>query len=208
MEGVIIKYKDDKGYGFIKDENERERFFHISDVQEQYKFKEMFHEYFYLNEYYDDGKTKIVDFTPHDATKGPAALKIFLSIKTINDKYCSDAFECFVKDIDYNVWGVSSIVQGIRQCQRIPFGATAGGFGTYRTGYPEMHRDLKLKFRKIGGIGWGEIEIRNLALNLNGRSKITTSFVENLNNKLKNQKIKIFGNNGYWKLEDENILIV
>jgi hypothetical protein len=208
MEGVIIEYKDDKGYGFIKDENEQDRFFHISDVKEQYKFKEMFHEYFYSDEYYDDGKTKIVEFTPYNAKKGPVALKIFLSKKTINDKYCSDVFECFVKDINYDVGGVLSIVQGIKQGRPIPFGATAGGFGTYRIGYPETHRDLKLKFRKISGVGWGEIEIRNLALSLNGRSKITANFVEKLNIKLKNQKIKIFGNNGYWKLKDENILIV
>jgi cold shock CspA family protein len=33
MKGRVIKYFDEKGYGFIKDENEDKRFFHISNVK-------------------------------------------------------------------------------------------------------------------------------------------------------------------------------
>jgi cold shock CspA family protein len=38
MKGVMIHYDDKKGFGFIKDENEDERFFHISNLYEKSEF--------------------------------------------------------------------------------------------------------------------------------------------------------------------------
>lgn len=32
MKAKVVKYFDEKGYGFVRDENGESRFFHISDV--------------------------------------------------------------------------------------------------------------------------------------------------------------------------------
>jgi hypothetical protein len=209
MEGVIIKYIDDKGFGFIKDENEQDRFFHINDIKEQHKFKTCFSDYYFYekfaDEYYDDN-IYIVDFTPYSNNKGLTAVEIQLSKKIFNDKNCMNIFEALITDLKYDVWGDTTCVSGIKKGQSIPFGATVGGNGTYRIGYPEMHRDLLLHFRKIGGAGWGDIEIRNLALNINNRQKITTNFVDSLKEKIVNKKMEICGNNGNWKIKNTALL--
>jgi len=37
MKGIIVDYFEEKGFGFIKDENEDKRFFHISEIREKSK---------------------------------------------------------------------------------------------------------------------------------------------------------------------------
>ena len=199
MEGIIIKYYDEKGYGFIVDENYQDRFFHISEVKEQNKFKE------YLDRL-KNSNINIVTFTPEKTKKGHIAIKIFLSSKKCNDTYCKDISEALVTDVEKCNIETSYIVQGIKRGQSIPYCATAGSNGTYRVGYPEVHRYLTLSFIKIGGIGWGDIEIRDLALNINERQNVTDKFVAELKNKLNKEKIKIFGNNGQWEIKNTDIL--
>lgn len=50
MKGVVIDYKEDRGFGFIKDENEESRFFHISDIREKTRFLSNLGKYIFWDE--------------------------------------------------------------------------------------------------------------------------------------------------------------
>ena len=75
MEGIIVKYVEDKRYGFIKDENDKERFFHISNIENSERFLENIFDYSFE---YNEG-CFIVEFDPLSNDKGLAATKIILT---------------------------------------------------------------------------------------------------------------------------------
>src|SRR5690625_5163973 len=60
MQGRVFKYFQDKGYGFIKDENGNSRFFHITKVKE-------------LN---DISEGSLVEFKPEETKKGLSCIDI------------------------------------------------------------------------------------------------------------------------------------
>ncbi|GEP93342.1 hypothetical protein CTE07_49870 [Chitinophaga terrae (ex Kim and Jung 2007)] len=52
----------------------------------------------------------------------------------------------------------------------------------------------------------GRIDVRDLVLDINGKSRITDNLVENLKNKLIGQVIKVIPRRNQWILEDSSIL--
>lgn len=71
MKGKIIKYFEEKGYGFILDEKGEKRFFHISDTLSPLDIKE------YL----------FVEFEPSKNKKGLSSTNIKITNKSTNTKF-------------------------------------------------------------------------------------------------------------------------
>ncbi|MFD2514202.1 cold-shock protein [Pontibacter locisalis] len=206
MKGIITKYFEDKGFGFIKDENETERFFHVSSIKGKDKFLNNITDYLYTT--WLDRKCYVVDFEPYENEKGLNSLNIELTNQVFNEKPTNSEFEALVTDIDYYRDSLTRTSSGYKKGQSAPFGATAGGNGTYRLGYPEVIRELNLYFRRVDDIGWGTIDIRDLALKVNGRSKITDRFVSSLNNHLVGRTVSILPKNNEWYLKDSSVLVI
>lgn len=204
MQGVVIKYVDDKGFGFIKDENKENRFFHISNVISRKEFLENLNYYYYSEDC--NNKCYIVEFNPEQNNKGLTVSNIKLTKLYLNDKSLNHKFQAIVTDFDYAVNSLTRIVQGIKKNAQIPYGVTAGSNGTYRIGFPEVTRELNIEFRKLSGIGWGTIEVRDLILELNDRQKITSSLVSKFKEKLIGKTIEVYAKKGQWYLKNVSIL--
>ena len=204
MKGIIVDYFEEKGFGFIKDENEEKRFFHINDIKEKSKFLNNLTDYYYTD--WEERKCYVVDFNPNETEKGLNARNINLTSQIFNDKSIKTGFEAKIVNLTYDVDSLTRIVSGIKKGSSMPFGATAGGNGTYRIGYPEVLREVNLHFRRIDDIGWGRIEVRELVLNLNSREKITEKFIETLKKQLVGKFVDIYPNSAKWELKDNSIL--
>ena len=85
MKGIITKYFDKKGFGFIKDQDENLRFFHISSVIERNKFLSNLPEYIY-EESGNEICNKVVIFKAMENEKGLQAIDIILTDKMFNDQ--------------------------------------------------------------------------------------------------------------------------
>jgi cold shock CspA family protein len=205
MKGIVKKYIEDKCFGLITDENEEERFFHISEVVDKEMFLKNWSSYSYLE--FHKESPKIVEFHPTQNQKGLIASKIELTNQVLNDKSNANKFKAIITDFNYDVESFTRIVQGIKKGNSAPFGSTAGSNGTYRNGYPDTTRELNLSFKKMNDIGWGKIDVRSLVLSLNNRKKITNSFVEKLRGKLIGKEVEIFAIQNQWNLRNDSILI-
>jgi len=206
MKGIIIDYKTEKGFGFIKDENEDKRFFHINNIKERKKFLKNIDDFFYTTYY--ERICYVVTFIPGENEKGLNATNINLTKQIFNDKTQTTPFKVEITNVHYLYETITWVATGIKN-GRIPLGATSGGYGTYRVGYPEVIRELNIHFRRVDDIGWGTIDVRDLALEINKRSKITKRFIENLKNKLVGQIVTIKPYNKTWNtwvLIDPSIL--
>lgn len=204
MKGIIIDYFEDKGFGFIKDENEEKRFFHISDINDRNAFLKNLSDYYFTD--WVERKCYVINFNPSQNEKGLNALNIELTDQIFNDESLTTEFEAKIIDIKYDKASLTRTVSGIKQGMSKPFGATSGGNGTYRLGYPEELRELNIYFRKINDIGWGKIDVREISLNINERSKITEKFILTLKNKIIGKTVKILPNIKNWTLKDNSIL--
>lgn len=206
MKGVITKYDYDRGFGFIFDENENVRFFHISSVVDRDEFLRETHEYL-CSDIIEDN-CFIVKFSPGQNEKGLLALNLNLTEQVLNDKSDEQVFDTKIVELKYEVDICTGIMQGIKKGEDVPLGATAGGDGTYRIGYPEVFKKLIIIFKRVDDIGWGKIEIRELALNLNKRRKITKKFISALENKLLGKIVKVTTNQNNWILADSSVLVI
>ena len=206
MKGIITKYDEDKGFGFIKDENEQKRFFHISEINEKHIFLNDISKYYYTEFY--ERECCIVSFDASENDKGLCAVNIRLTEQIFNDKSDDIEFEAEVVDFKYFVDSLTRTVSGIKKGKSAPFGATTGSNGTYRIGYPESLRLLHIHFRKKDDIGWGVIEVRELVLSINNKSKITEKLVSSIKNNLLGKKITIIQKDKIWNLKDSSILKV
>ncbi len=204
MKGIITDYIEDKGFGFIKDENEEKRFFYISNFKHKDLFLSNITDYYYSN--YIDRKCYVVTFDPSQNEKGLNALNISLTKQIFNDMSSYIEFDAKALDIKYDRASLTRIVSGINNGMSKPYGATVGGNGTYRIGYPEVLRELNIYFRRIDDIGWDTIDIRDEALRVNNRKQITEKFVENLKNQLVGKSIQIKNSGTTWKLKDDSVL--
>jgi len=204
MKGIITDYKEEKGFGFLKDENEEKRFFHISALGEKDKFLSNLTDYYFTD--WEDRKCYVVNFTPGENSKGLNATNIILTNQIFNDKTLKSPFEVLITDFKYFSETLTRIVSGVKDGSSIPFGASRGGNGTYRIGYPEAFKELNIHFRKIDEIGWGTIEVRDLVLNINDRSKITDRLVETLKDNIVGRKVFITPTSVSWNLNDNSIL--
>jgi len=122
------------------------------------------------------------------------------------DKSIKSNFDVKITEIKYDTASLTRMVSGIKKGMSPPPGVTAGGNGTYRLGYPEVLRELNIYFRRIDDIGWSSIDVREIVLNINDRSKITDKLVEILNNKLVGTITTICLNKNNWALVDNSIL--
>lgn len=203
MKGVITKYFSDRGYGFILGEDNNSYYFHISKFKDRNEFDENFQEYY---RYHFDDTCYQIKFVPSTSNKGMCAINISLTAEKINDRKNNEIFDVKITEIKNEIHTVSRTVQGIKKGEDAPFFATAGGNGTYRLGYPETYRNLCLYFSRQDKQGWGLIEVRDLFLEINKRSKITSKAVDLLQEKLINKTIQVTSNGNDWVVVDQNIL--
>lgn len=204
MNGIITDYIEDKGFGFIKDQNENKRFFHISKIREKDKFLNNITTYLYTE--WVERNCFVVDFKEVENEKGLSAIDIHLTNQIFNDKSIISIYEAEIMDLKYDTDSITRVVSGIKSGMSVPFGATSGGNGTYRLDYPEVFRELNIYFRRTDDIGWGTIDVRELVLDINDRSKITEKLIEILKNKIVGKSIPIISNQKKWKLIDNSIL--
>jgi hypothetical protein len=206
MKGIIIDYIEEKGFGFIKDENEEKRFFHINDLKARDLFLNNLTDYYYTD--WDERKCYVVTFIPSQNKKGLNALDITLTNQIFNEKNVTGVFEAKIIDFKYDVASLTRVISGITKGKHEPFGATGGGNGTYRIGYPETLQELNIYFRRINDIGWGTIDVRELVLTINDRSKITDKLIDTLKYQLVGKMQWINQKNNAWTLKDNSILQV
>ena len=204
MKGIITDYIEDKGFGFIKDQNENKRFFHISQIREKDKFLNNITAYLYTD--WVERNCFVVDFKEDENEKGLSAIDIHLSNQIFNDKSIVNSFQAKIIDFKYDTNSLTRTVSGIKSGMSVPFGATSGGNGTYRLGYPEVIRELNIYFRRTDDIGWGKTDVRELVLEVNERSKITDKLIETLKNKIVGKTIHIVSNKKEWMLVDKKIV--
>jgi hypothetical protein len=205
MKGIIIKYDEDKRYGFIKDENQNTRFFHISSINQKNQFLNNILDYYFSN--FIERKCYVVQFSPISNSKGLNAININLTNQIFNDMSKATIFDAEITDIEYDNTSLTRIISGMKNGS-IPIGATAGSNGTYRIGYPEGNKNLNLYFRRINDIGWDSIEVRDLVLKINSRKKITKKFIENLKKKLIGKQIQVFPLGEKWNINKQSVLKV
>ena len=203
MKGVITKYFSDKGYGFILGEDSNSYYFHISKFKNRKEFDENFQQYYRYH--FDDAYYQIT-FVPSTSDRGLCAIKIDLTDEKINDRESDEIFDAKITEVKNDIQTISRTVQGIKKGEGAPFFATAGGNGTYRLGYPETFRNLYLYFSRQDKQGRGLIEARDLFLEINERSKITSKAIDSLQEKLTNKTIQVTSNGNDWVLVDQNIL--
>jgi len=206
MKGVITSYREDKGFGFIKDENEVEYFFHISSVIDKNTFLNNIVDYFYSE--FAERICYVVNFTAGENQQGPVATRITLTEQIFNDKTDNEGFDVRITDVTYHVNSLTRIAQGYTKGRSKPFGATAGSNGTYRLGYPEISKQLLIRFRRVDEIGWGNIEVKDQALTINSRSNMTGSFVVTLKSKLVDKLASVHSDGQNWLLSNNSILKV
>lgn len=204
MKGIIVDYFEDKGFGFLKDENEDKRFFHINNIRERDKFLDNLTDYYYTD--WVERKCYVINFNPSQNEKGLNALDINLTKQIFNDSSTTTEFDAKIVDFKYDTDSLTRVVSGITKGKSRPLGATTGGNGTYRIGYPEVFRQLNIYFRRIDDIGWGTIDVRDLVLIINDRSKITDSLIHTFKNKLTGKTLTITQNRKNWTLKDQSIL--
>ena len=204
MKGIIVDYVEAKGFGFITDENEEKRFFHISNIKERNKFLSNITDYYYTD--WQERKCYVVNFNPSENEKGLNAIDINLTNQIFNDKSIKSEFDVKIVDLERYEDSLTRTVSGIKKGESAPPGTTAGSNGTYRFGYPEVLRELNIHFRRIDDIGWGTIDIREVVLTINDRSKITDKLVDTLRSKLVGKIISIYPKNYEWTLKDNSIL--
>ena len=204
MKGVITTYFEEKGYGFIVDENEENRFFHINSIKNQKKFLKNISAY--INSDFYQNRSFILSFTPSQNHEGLTAINIELTSDVLNDQTWRDEFEATVTNLKYETLSFTRTTSGIGKGTPKPFGATAGSNGTYRIGYPEEIRELKIYFKRKDDIGWGSTEVRGSVLIINKRKKITTKLINKLRTKLVGNTIKVSSDGTNWILCDHSIL--
>jgi len=98
MKGKIIKYVEEKGFGFILDEKAGKRFFHISDTLNPLEIKEQL----------------FVEFEPHESEKGLISTKIRITDSITNTKFIK-IYDTNIKCSNIKQFGIS---QGSEQFYR------------------------------------------------------------------------------------------
>ena len=110
----------------------------------------------------------------------------------------------FIQSIDRSEISLSRCITGISKDKQKYYDAPGSGFfggnGTYREGYPEVKRELLMTVRieydksSIGTgipVGIQKVDIRELALIMNEREKITDAFVSSLRRKLIGKRVEL-----------------
>jgi len=204
MKGIIIDYIEDKGFGFIMDENQEKRFFHISDIIERRKFLDNIPDYYFTD--WIERTCYVVEFTPTENTKGLNVKDVKLTSQIFDERTKDLEFEARIVDVEYYVDSLTRTVSGIKNGMSDPIGSTAGSNGTFRMGYPEYVRELNIHFRRIDDIGWGTIDVRELALSINNRRSITNKFISTLKNKLVGKTVDMVLEKSQLMIKDSSIL--
>lgn len=77
MKGIITDFFEDKGFGFIKDETEQKRFFHISNIKDKNVFLANIEDFYFTD--WIERRCYIIDFNASENEKGLCALNIELT---------------------------------------------------------------------------------------------------------------------------------
>jgi len=204
MKGAVYQYDKVKGFGFLKDENGEQRFFHINEIADKVTFLNNLEDYWETT--WVDRVCYVVEFTPAPGKVGLAAKNIKLTEQVLNDKNSTGVIPVKIVDVRKEVDSVGRIMQGIKKGQPKPFGATAGGNGTYQIGYPEVTKNLFIDFIRTDDIGWGSIDVWKLVLAINDRSNVTDRLVATLKQKLIGKAARMIGAQDKWLLKDLALL--
>lgn len=114
-----------------------------------------------------------------------------------------------VLDVVRNESSAASLVQGVKkneQCRYQP-PLYHGSNGTYRVGFPQHQREV-LVVVDVRGLGKRQIDIRNDALKVNGRERVTDRFVEQLREKLIGTELKVVATRYESYVVDTNDLVL
>jgi hypothetical protein len=108
-----------------------------------------------------------------------------------------------VTDVVYETTSITQIVQGVSHSESRKFREPnfVGGNGTYRRGLPEVYRHLFL-YVKIAGYGKQKVDVREPALDVNGRERITERLVQQLKDKCLGKRMRFLGTNHAFEIYD------
>lgn len=179
MEGVIVKFKEEHGFGFIEGEDSKQYFFHkdrinpifLENTPEGFSLLNNY----YLNDYKLENNIPIyiLEFDPIEGKKSLIAANLKPKKIIMN----SEETEFIVQITDLKFENNS-----LSYYNKHPnYGAIARSYDSA----------VWMSYKKIGGYGKGKVDIRNKVLELNNRKKITTSLVEKISNNIINKKIKV-----------------
>ncbi|HZY38623.1 MAG TPA: hypothetical protein VFE53_18315 [Mucilaginibacter sp.] len=141
----------------------------------------------------------LVNFTPCNNSKGPAAKNIILTDELFNEVGPGETIEAEVTEVKQVRQTLTRIVQGIKKGEgRLPF-TTVGSNGTYSYGYPEEYKELVIRFQRTDDIGWGAV----LA-----REQFTNSFEATLRQKLTGKRLRLVRRKDEWHFQDSGVLKV
>ena len=114
-----------------------------------------------------------------------------------------------VMDVVSETTSIAHIVQGVSQSESRKYQEPYffGGNGTYRKGYPEVDRHLFLNV-KIAGLGNQRVDVREPALDVNGRERITERLIQQLKDKLLGKRVRFGGTNHAFEIYDPGDLRV
>lgn len=179
MEGVIVKFDEDRGFGFIEGEDSNQYFFHKDRINPIF-FKNTPEGFALLYNYYlidykleENVPIYILEFDPMEGAKGLIAT----NLKPKNIIVNSEETEFIVQ-----ITGLKFENNSLSYYNEHPnFGAIARSYDSA----------VWMSYKKIGGYGKGKVDIRSKVLELNNRKKITTSIVEKISNNIINKKIKV-----------------
>ena len=177
MEGVIISFKEDRGFGFIEGQDSKRYFFHRDRISEKFFQLDNKGVPFYSNYYFHECKLDrhipiyILEFNPLQGKKGLVASNLIPTNIRMNSEKSS--FNIKVIDLKFENNSVSYHDDHPNN------GAIARSYSSY----------VWLYYSKIGGYGKGKFDIRQKILDLKDRKKITKPLVEKIKEKIVEKEI-------------------
>ncbi len=179
MEGVIVKFKEEHGFGFIEGEDSNQYFFHKNRIDQKFFSKNTEGVPLLFNYYLCDYKLEenipiyLLEFDPYEGEKGLIAT----NIKQKNIIMNSEETEFIVQITDLKF-----------ENNYLSYYDNHPNNGAIARNYDSV---VWMSYKKIGGYGKGKVDIRSKILEINNRKKITTSLVEKIYNNILNKKINV-----------------
>jgi len=179
MEGVIVKFNTEKGFGFIEGEDSKSYFFHKDRIDPVFLeidpegFPFLYNYYFTDDKLEDNRPVCILEFDPLEGKKGLIASHVKPTSVLLNSE--KNAFTVVITDLSFENCSMSYYDNHPN------YGAIAR----------EYSSNVWMSYRKVGGYGKGKVDIRSKILEINDRQKITRALIERISNNIVNKKIVV-----------------
>jgi hypothetical protein len=179
MEGVIVKYFEEKGFGFIEGEDSSQYFFHKDRInpiflQNDPKGFPILYSYYLTEDKLDrTDPVYILEFNPIQGKKGLVASDVKPTSAIVNTE--EKEFMVQITDLKFENMSVS-------------YFNNHPNYGAIARDYSSI---VWMSYKKIGGYGKGKVDVRSKILEVNNRKKITQSLIENISNNIINKKVVV-----------------